>query len=161
MESSRKSRSGEIGEDVMVILVTVAQLIFFTRFHRYISWPVTGPDGADIRLSMLTDGYFTWLPFVITASILVILALIVTMIWDNRWFRQAAWVGFCLIGITVVVSLLIIFPFDFSVLPNARAVEVVPRVVTAVLILQATFYGVTALILFGKPRRLTGKVETR
>ena len=96
---------------------------------------------------MLTDGYFTWLPLVITASILVILALIVMMIWDNRWFRQAAWVGFCLIGITVVVSLLILFPFDFSVLPNARTVEVVPKVVTAVLILQATFCGVTALVV--------------
>lgn len=160
MESSPKSRPAEIGEDVMVILITVAQLIFFTRFHKYISWPVTGPDGAATRLSMLTDGYFTWLPIVITASILVILALIVTMIWDNRWFRQAAWVGFCFIGITVVVSLLILFPFDFSVLPNARAVEVVPKVVTAVLILQATFYGVTALVLFVKLRRQTGKVET-
>jgi hypothetical protein len=156
MESSR-NRAGEIGEDVMIILVTVAQLIFFTRFHRYISWPTTAADGTVTRLSMLTDGYFTWLPFVIAASILVILASIVMIIWDSIWFRQAAWVGFCLIGITVVVSLLAIFPFDFSVIPNATAVEVVPKVVTVFLILQVTFYGVAAVVLFVRLKRSYGQ----
>ena len=92
MESSPRNRSGEISEDVMIILVTVAQLIFFTTFHKEIAWRTTAPDGAVTRLSMLSDDYFTWLPFVITASILVILASIVMIIWDSRWFRQAAWV---------------------------------------------------------------------
>ena len=159
MESSQGSRCGEIGEDISIILITAAQLIFLTFFHRYIAWPTAGPEGVT-RLSMLTDDYFTWLPFVITASILVILASIVMIIGDNRWFRQAAWVGFCLIGITVVVSLLFIFPFDFSVIPNATAVDVVPTVVTVVLILQAVFYGVAGLVLVVRLRRRTDKQET-
>ncbi len=161
MESSSRNRAGERGEDVMIILVTAAQLIFFTSFHKYIAWRTTAADGTVTRLSMLTDDYFTWLPFVITASILVILASIVMIIWDNRWFRQAAWVGFCLIGITVTVSLLFIFPFDFSVLPNATAVDVVPKVVTVVLSLWAVFYGIAALVLFVRLRRDTVKEETR
>ena len=153
MESSPRNRPGEIGENVMIILVTVAQLIFFTFFHRYIAWPTTAPDGTLTRLSMLTDAYFTWLPFPIAASIIVIVASIVMIINQNYWFRQAVWVGFCLIGIAVVVSLVTIFPFDFSVLPNATAVEVVPKAVTAFLILQATFYGIAAVVLFVRLRK--------
>jgi len=153
MGSSSRNRSGGIGEDVMIILVTVAQLIFFAFLHRYIAWPTTTPNGTVTRLSMLTDAYFTWLPFPIAASIIVIEASIVMIIYQNYWFRQAAWVGFCLIGIAVVVSLVTIFPFDFSVLPNATAVEVVPKAVTAFLILQATFYGIAAVFLFVRLRK--------
>ena len=143
--------------DVFTIFVTVAQLIFFTFFHEYIAWYTTEPDGSVTRLSMLTDDYFTWLPIPITASILVIVANIVMIIYDRYWFRQTAWIIFCIIGITVAVSLVSIFPFDFSVIPNATAVDVVPIVVTVFFILLAVFYGITALVLFVKLRRYTVK----
>jgi hypothetical protein len=51
------------------------------------------------------------------------------------------------IGIAVAVSLVSIFPFDFSVIPNATAVDVVPIVVTVFLILMAVVYGVSVLVL--------------
>jgi hypothetical protein len=161
MESSARNRTGEIGEDISIILITVAQLIFFTRFYTVISWPTTGPDGSTTRLSMLTDDYFSWLPFVIAASILVIVASLATIVYKRYWFRQAVWVLFCITGITVVVALLSIFPFDFSVLPNATAVDVVPKAVTIFLVLQATFYGIAALVLSVKLiRSSTVKHET-
>jgi len=162
MESSPQGcGSSETSEDIAIIAVTVAQLIFLTFFHRYIAWPTTGPDGSVTRLSMLTDDYFTWLPFPIVASILVIVASMVMIVYRRQWFRQAAWIGFCIIGITVVVSLLSIFPFDFSVLPNATAVDVVPTVVTVFLILQAAFYGIVALVWILRLRKNIGTKETR
>jgi hypothetical protein len=162
MESSPQGRCGEIVSDISIIVVTVAQLIFFTYFHKYIAWYTTEPDGSVTRLSLLTDDYFTWLPFPITASILVIVASIVLIIYDRYWFRQTAWIMFCVIGIAVVVSLLSIFPFDFSVLPNATAVDVVPIVVAVFLILMAVFYGITALVMFVQLiRRYTVKQEIR
>ena len=161
MESSTGGGCGEAGEDIAIILVTAAQLIFFTRFHKVIAWPITGPDGAVTRLSLLTDDYFTWLPIVITASILVIVASIVMIVYRRYWFRQVAWIGFCLIGITVTGSLLLIFPFDFSVLPNATAADLVPKVLTVFLVLWATFYAIVALVMFIRLRRqFTGKQET-
>jgi hypothetical protein len=160
MESSPRSRCGEIGEDIFIILITVAQLIFFTFFHKYIAWPITQPDGSVTRLSLLTDDYFTWLPIPITASILVIVASIAMIIYGRYWFRQAAWVVFCLLGIAVTVSLVAIFPFDFSVIPNATAVDVVPIVVRAFFIFMAVFYGVSALVLFVRLRRYTANQET-
>jgi hypothetical protein len=77
------------------------------------------------------------------------------------WFRQAAWILFCLMGIVVVISLLSIFPFDFSVIPNATAADVVPKVVAVFLILMAAFYGICALVLFVKLRRYMVKQGTR
>jgi hypothetical protein len=161
MESSPWSRTGQIASDIFIILVTAANLIFFAFFHKYIAWYTTGPDGSVTRLSMLTDDYFIWLPIPITASILVIIANIVMIIYDRYWFRQAAWIIFSIIGIAVTVSLVSIFPFDFSVIPNATAVDVVPTVVTVFLILMAVFYGISALVLFIKLRRYIAKQETR
>ncbi len=77
MESSPRSRTGEISSHISMILVTVANLIFFTSFHKYIAWHATGPDGSVTRLSMLTDSYFTWLPIAVTASIIAIVAFTV------------------------------------------------------------------------------------
>ena len=163
MESSSGGRCGEIASDLSIILVTVAQLVFFTRFHEYIAWPTTGPDGTVTRLSMLTGDYSTWLPFPITASIVVIVASVVMILYNNYWFRQAAWILFCLMGIAVVISLLSIFPFDFSVIPNATAADVAPKVVAVLLILMAVFYGIAALVMFVQVTRkyTVNKQETR
>jgi hypothetical protein len=157
MELSRRARSGQTSSDIFIIFVTVANLIFFTFFHKYIAWYTTELDGSVTRLSMLTDDYFIWLPIAITASILVIVANIVMIIYDRYWFRQATWIGFCLIGIAVTVSLVSIFPFDFSVIPNATAVDVVPIWVRVFFIFMAVFYGTTALVLSVKLRRYLAK----
>jgi hypothetical protein len=147
MESPLQSRSGDLASDLLVILVTVVQLIFFTFYHEYIAWYTHAADGSISRISVLTDDYFNWLPFPIAASIIVIVASAVMIVWDNYWFRQIGWIVFCLCGIAVTVSLLSIFPFDFSVIPNAKAAEVVPKVVTGFFVFMAVFYGITALIM--------------
>jgi len=141
--------------------VTLAQLIFFAFFHKYIAWFTTEPDGSVTRLSMLTDDYFIWLPIAITASILVIIASIAMIAYDNYRFRKTAEISFSIIGIAVTVSLVSIFPFDFSVIPNATAADVVPTAVTVFFILLAVFYGVTALIMFLKLRSYAARQETR
>ncbi len=84
---------------------------------------------------------------------MVIVALVVTIIFPRYWLRQVAWIAFCLIGITVTLSLLVIFPFDFSVIPNATAVDVVPKALGVFLILWAVMYAVTAVVLVVQLRR--------
>ncbi len=160
MESSPRSRTGEIGSHISIIFVTLAQLIFFTFFHKYIAWYTTQPDGSVTRLSMLTDDYFIWLPIMITASILVIVASIAMIIYDNYRFRQTTQIIFNIIGIAVAVSLVSIFPFDFSVIPNATAVDVVPKVVRAFFVLLAVFYGISALVMFTKLRSRISKQDS-
>ena len=161
MESGPRSRSGETGSHIAIILVTLAQLVFFAFFHKYIAWHTTQPDGSVTRLSMITDDYFTWLPIPITASILVIVASIAMIIHDEYRFRRTIQIAFNVIGIAVAVSLVSIFPFDFSVIPNATAVDVVPMAVTAFFMVLAVFYGVTALFMFVRLRRYAAKQGTR
>jgi hypothetical protein len=160
MESSSGNRCGDIASNLFIILVTVVQLIFFVFFYQYIAWYSTGPDGSVTRQSLLTDGYFTWLPFPIVASILVIVASIVMIVYTGRWFRQGAEISFCLLGIMVVVSLLIIFPLDFSVIPNSTAAEMVPIAVRVFFILLAVFYAVAALVMLVRWKSPTAKQET-
>ncbi len=118
MELSSWTRTGQIASDIFIIFVTAANLIFLTRFHKYIAWRTTGPDGSVTRLSMLTKDYFKWLPVPVTASILIMLASIVMIIYDGYWFRQIALGSFSVIGIVVAVSLVTIFPFDLAASHN-------------------------------------------
>jgi hypothetical protein len=102
---------------------------------------------------MLTDEYFIWLPIAITASILAIVAYTVMIFYDKYRFRMTINLLGFIIGIAVVVSLVSIFPFDFSVIPHATAATVVPIVVRAILVLQTIFYVIVALYTFVKLRR--------
>ena len=160
MVSSPTRKSGEAASHIFIIFVTLAQLIFFTFFHEYIAWHTTQPDGNVTRLSMLTDEYFLWLPIMVTASIIVILASIAMIIFDNYKFQKTGEISFNVIGIIISVSLVSIFPFDFSVIPNATAVDVLPVAVTWFFILLAVFYAVTALLMFVKLKRYIAKQET-
>jgi hypothetical protein len=160
MESSPPSRCGETASDLSVLSVTALQLIFFTFFHEYLAWYTTGPDGSVIRISMLTDDYFTWLPFPIAASAVVVAATVIMIFYDRTWFRQAAWIMFCLMGIAVAGSLVYIFPFDFSAIPNPTAAEIVPMVVRVFFILLAVFYAVTALVMLVRWKGATARQET-
>ncbi len=153
MAASPRSKSGENSGHVSIILVTVAQLIFFTRYHQYIAWPVTAADGSVTRLSLLTDDFFTWLPIVIVASSIVIITSIAMMIYHNYRFRKTSEIAFSLIGIVVSVSLITIFPFDFSVIPNAATAALVPKAVTGFFIFLPTFYGVSAIVMSMQFRR--------
>jgi hypothetical protein len=83
------------------------------------------------------------------------------MIIHNEYrFSRAIQIGFSIIGIAVSVSLVSIFPFDFSVIPNATAANVVPTGVIIFFILLAVFYGVTALIMFLKLRKYAAKQDS-
>jgi len=150
MEATSQGRAGDLVSDIAVLLITIAQLIFFVYYYRYISWPVTAPDGTATRISRLTDNSFTWLRFPIVASVIVVAASIVIIISGSGLFRQAAWIGFTIVGLTVVVATLVIVPFDFSVLPNPTAARIVPKIVTGFFVFMAFFYGIMAIVEFRK-----------
>jgi len=132
------------------IFWNVAIFIFLTFFHKYIAFYITEPGGSVTRLPMLTNDYLTWLPIFITVTILSIVAYFMLIIYDKSWFREAVQIFISIAGIVLTASLVSIFPFDFSVIPNATAVDVVPIVVTAVLIFIAVAMGVTALVRTAK-----------
>ncbi len=52
--------------------------------------------------------------------------------------------------VVVVANLISIFPFDFSGISNNTAIDIMPAVITIVLILIAVGFGVGALVRFIK-----------
>jgi uncharacterized membrane protein len=144
------TRAGRIAGYSAAIFWNLVLLIFFSFFYRYIAWYHVQPDGNVVGVSMLTNGYFAWLPILVTALLLSIAAYIVLIIYDKYWLRETVQIILDIIGVVVVVNLLTIFPFNFSVIPNNTAVYVVPIVVTIVLIIIAVGLGVAALVHFIK-----------
>ena len=145
-----RTRAGRITEYSASIFWSAVLLIFLSFFHRYIAWYHIEPNGSVIRLSMLNSDYFVWLPILITALVISIAANIIMIIYDRYWFREIIQIILTVIGVIVVANLVSIFPFDFSVIPNATAVDIVPVVVTIVLIIVAVGLGVGALVRFIK-----------
>lgn len=145
-----RAKAGRIAGYSASIFWNVVLLVFFSFFHQYIAWYHVEPDGSVARLSMLTSDYFSWLPILVTALVISVAGNILLIIYDRYWFREILQIILTVIGVVVVVNLISIFPFDFSVIPNATAVDIVPVAVTIVLIVIAVGLGVGALVQFIK-----------
>jgi magnesium-transporting ATPase (P-type) len=146
---TRTSTGRTIGYSA-AIFWNVALFIFLSFFYKYIAWYHIEADGSVTRLPMLTSDYLSWLPILITALILSIAANILFIIYDKYWLRETIQIILNIIGIAVVIALVSIFPFDFSVIPNSTAVDIVPILVKFVLILAAVGLGIGVLIRFIK-----------
>jgi len=154
-----RTRTGRIVGYSAAIFWNVALLIFLSFFYKYIAWYHVEADGSVTRLPMLTSDYLIWLPVLVTALILSITANVILIIYDKYWLREAIQIILNIIGIAVVATLVSIFPFDFSLIPNATAVDVVPIVVTIVLVLTAVGLGIGAVVRFIKLVGNTAKQE--
>ncbi|MFC2002431.1 DUF4870 domain-containing protein [Chloroflexota bacterium] len=145
-----RTRAGRIAGYSASIFWNVVLLIFFSFFHQYIALYHVQPDGSVTRLSMLTSDYFAWLPILVTALVISVAANILLIIYDRYWLRKIIQIILTVIGVVVVANLVSIFPFDFSVIPNATAAYIVPVAVTIFLIIVAVGLGVVALVRFIK-----------
>ncbi len=145
-----RTRAWRIAGYSAAIFWNVVLLIFFSFFHQYIAWYHVESDGSVTRLSMLTGDYFAWLPILVTVLVISVAANIIMIIYDRYWFREIIQIILTVIGVVVVASLVSIFPFDFSVIPNATAVDIVPVAVKVFLIIVAVGLGVGALVRFIK-----------
>ena len=140
------TRAGRVAGYSATIFFNVVFIVFFSFFHRYIAWYHAEPDGGITRLPLLTSAYFTWLPVLVTALAISIAANIVLIVYDRYWLREVARIILDAIGAAVVAKLIAIFPFNFSVIPNPTAADVVPVVVNIVLVIIAVGLGIGALV---------------
>jgi uncharacterized membrane protein len=141
-----RTRAGRIAGYSAAIFFDVVFLVFFSLFHRYIAWYQAEPDGGVSRLPLLTSAYFTWLPVLVTALAISIAAHTVLIVYDRYWLREVTRIILAAIGAAVVAKLIAIFPFDFSVIPNPTAADIMPLAVTIVLVIIAVGLGVGALV---------------
>lgn len=114
---SFRSRAGRITGSAFAIAWAVALIIFFNFFSQYIGYY----GGNHQWITLVTSDFKLWLPIITVTLILVIIGHTLLIIFDKFWLRQLVEIVLDVFGIVSVISLLTIFPFDFSVLPSSTA----------------------------------------
>ena len=90
------------------------------------------------------------MPILTTTLILSIIGHIILIIFDKHLLRQIILVVLNCFGIATVLTLLSIFPFDFSVIPNTDIAAYVNLGVTIALIVISVGLGVGTIVRFIK-----------
>ncbi len=144
------SRGTRVAGYSVAIVFSVLLLVFFAFFHRYIAFYYSGPGGDIIRVPILTEAYFTFLPILATALVITIAAYVVLIIYDRYPLRQIIQIVLAAIGVAVIVNLIAIFPFDFSGIRNDYVAGIVPSVMIIIFVVVAVALGISALVRFVK-----------
>jgi uncharacterized membrane protein len=135
-----ESRAGRITGSAIAIVMSVALLIFFNFFHQYVAYyNGSTVDGVTewTRYPLFTSDIQLWLP-VLTLTLMMTIAIhILLIIYDRYVLRESAGIFLDGLGLATVVTLLAVFPFDFSVIPDATAADITRTAVGVVLILIA------------------------
>jgi uncharacterized membrane protein len=153
--SSRKvTRAGRIAASSAAIVWSMMLLVFFSFFSSYIAFYERHTSGATTywtRTPILTDGYYEWLPLLVTTLLLTIAGHIILLSYDRYWLRQTVQIILNIISVVVVVSLLVIFPFNFGAAPGTTNMAITLSILTTiVLIAIAVGLGIATVVIFIK-----------
>jgi hypothetical protein len=126
-------------------------IILFNYYSQFIAYySKDAATGIWTRYPFLTEDFSRWLPIVTVALAVSIAGNILLIFYDRYLFRQITKMVFDLFGLASTITLLRIFPFDFSVSPNNDLVGILVPVVTILLILVSVGLGIGILVRFIK-----------
>jgi hypothetical protein len=127
--TSTKGRAGRIVSSAVAIAWSVALLIFFNFFNQYIAfYHLEGAGGTSVwvRESLLNGDFVLWLPIIDVVLIFAILGHVMLIAIDKYVLREATLLVLDIFSIIALASLLSIFPFDFSPVPNEAVADALP-----------------------------------
>jgi len=133
-----KSRSGRITASAFAIAWSIVLLIFFNFFNQFVAYYHSETvDGITtwIRYPFFTEDINLWLPILTTTLIITIIGHIILIILDRYILREMIHIVINAFALWTVLTLLSVFPFDFSVIPNPTAAD-------------ATYLGVRIFLIF-------------
>lgn len=140
-------KSGRIVGSAVAIAWSIALLVFFTVYSQYIAfYEKVGMDWQ--RHTLLTSDYDKWLPVLAVALAVSIIGNVLAIIYDRYLLRQSLGIILDSLGVVVVVTLLRIFPFDFTPLPNIWVMDGIQVGLTITLVLMAVGFGISAMVKF-------------
>jgi uncharacterized membrane protein len=147
----RHHREGSITASAFAIAWSIILLIFFNFFHQYVAY-YTG-DTVNGIVQWTRDPFFTsdiglWLPILNTTLAITIISHVVMIIIDRKLLRQALSVIMDGFALATVITLLVIWPFDFSVIPNHGVETGVNLGVSITLIIISVGIGIGLLVKF-------------
>ena len=148
------TRAGRIAASSAAIVWSLIALVFFSFFSNYIAFYEKHQSGGSTywtRTPMLTDAYYEWLPVQVTTLLLTIAGHVILLKYDRYWLRETIHIILNILSIVVVVSLLVIFPFNFSAAPAATNLATTLSILTTiVLIALAVILSIATIVMFIK-----------
>jgi len=133
-----KGRTGRITASAFAIAWSVALLIFFNFFNQYVAYYHSETvDGIPTwtRYPFFTEDINLWLPVLTATLIITIIGHIILIILDRYILREMIHIVINAFSLWTVLTLLTVFPFDFSVIPSTTAAD-------------ATYLGVKIFLIF-------------
>jgi uncharacterized membrane protein len=144
-----RSRSGRIVGSAFAIAWSIVLLVFFNFFNQYVAYyqsETVGGVTSWTRYPFFTEDVNLWLPILTTALVVGIIGHIILIVRDRYVLREVIQIIINAFALWTVVTLLSIFPFDFSVIPNPTAVDATYLGVRVFLILLSVGIGIAILV---------------
>ena len=148
---SDRARTGRIIGSTCAIVWSVILLVFFVFYNQYIAYyePVPSDSGTSWHMhTLVTSEIYLWLPLLTSVLALSVIGHAFLIAFNKFILNQTIYMVLDALGAAVVISLLFIFPFDFSILPDPRVTFGVEVGVTVALILFAIGFGISAFVRF-------------
>jgi hypothetical protein len=133
-----RGRRGRITASAFAIAWSIALLIFFNFFNQYVAYYHSETvDGVTTwtRYPFFTEDVNLWLPILTATLIISIIGHIILIILDKYILREMIHIIINAFSLWTILTLLTVFPFDFSVIPSSTAAE-------------ATYLGVRIFLIF-------------
>jgi len=127
------TRGGRITGYSFAIMWSIIFFVFFNFYQSYIAY--YHYDGIWHRYPLLTESFSQWLPIVSVALVASMIGSILLIIYDGYFFRQIIHIVLNLFGLTAIISLLTVFPFDFTVFPRDLTGILNPIVITVLILI--------------------------
>ncbi len=159
----KSTRGGRITASVFAIAWSIVLLIFFNFYNQYIAYYHSGTvNGVTTWTghSFFTEDINLWLPILTTTLILTIIGHIILIILDRYTLREIVFIILNAFGLATVLTLLSVFPFDFSVIPNTTAADIAYSGVIILLIIISIGISIGMLVRFIKLIIHTAKRST-
>lgn len=146
---STSQRNARMAGSAFAIAWGVVLLIFFNFYNQYIAWYEPVHSGGSTQWQMhtlVTSDFAIWLPVVTATLVISIIGHAVAITFDRYALRQTIRTILDALSAVSVITLLVIFPFDFSVLPSTAAADGTTFGLTIALICIAVICGISALV---------------
>lgn len=144
-----RSRSGRIVASAFAIAWGIALLIFLNFFNQYVAYYQSETVGGITiwtRYPFFTGDISLWLPILTTTLIITIIGHIILIILDRYILREVVHIIINAFALWTVLTLLSVFPFDFSVIPNPAAADATYLGVRIFLIFVSVGIGIAVLV---------------
>jgi uncharacterized membrane protein len=146
-EYTEFKREGRIVASSFAIAWSVILLVVFNFLNQYIAYYTYHADTKSWSWeSFFNSDINAWLPILNAALGISIIGNIILIIVNNRIVRDAVHVFTNGFNLAAVVTLLIIFPFNFNVIPNADAAGWTELGVRIGLAVIAVGFGISLLV---------------